>query len=130
VSSYPYINFAPLRNATAALGTSARAFDTAYAAALAEPARLTPARAATANVLLAGAERALLGEPGLPGRPWYRHMVYAPGLYTGYGAKTLPAVREAVEERRWNEVADSVNATAAALDAYRQALDAATAALR
>jgi N-acetylated-alpha-linked acidic dipeptidase len=57
-------------------------------------------------------------------------MVYAPGLYTGYGAKTLPAVREAVEERRWNEVADSVNATAAALDAYRQALDAATAALR
>jgi N-acetylated-alpha-linked acidic dipeptidase len=126
----PYINFAPLRNSTVALGTSARAFDAAYAAALADPARLTPARAAAANVLLTGAERALLGEPGLPGRPWYRHMVYAPGLYTGYGAKTLPAVREAVEERRWSEVADSVNATAAALDAYRHALDAATAALR
>ncbi len=126
----PYLNFAPLRNAATALGTSARAFDAAYAAALADPARLTPARAAAANGLLAGAERALLGEPGLPGRPWYRHMVYAPGLYTGYGAKTLPAVREAVEERHWSEVGDSVTMTAAALDAYRRALDAATAALR
>ncbi|MBS0396286.1 MAG: hypothetical protein JSR54_16825, partial [Proteobacteria bacterium] len=60
---------------------------------------------------------------------WYRHMVYAPGLYTGYGAKTLPAVREAVEERHFGEVADAVAATTAAIDAYRRALDAATAAL-
>jgi len=126
----PFLNFAPLANASAALTASARAFDAAYAAALAEPGRLPAARAASVNALLATAERALLGEPGLPGRPWYRHMVYAPGLYTGYGAKTLPAVREAVEERRWAEVGESVAATAAALDAYRRALDAATAALR
>jgi len=52
-------------------------------------------------------------------------MVYAPGLYTGYGAKTLPAVREAIEERRWSEVSDAVASTAAALNAYRAVLDAA-----
>jgi N-acetylated-alpha-linked acidic dipeptidase len=126
----PYLNFAPLRNSSTTLAASAKAFDAAYGAALADPARLTPARAASVNLLLVTAERALLGEPGLPGRPWYRHMVYAPGLYTGYGAKTLPAVREAVEERHWTVVAESVGATAAALDAYRRALDAATAALR
>ena len=126
----PFLNFAPLRNASTALAASARAFDAAYAAALAEPGRLTPARAASVNALLGTAERTLLGEPGLPGRPWYRHMVYAPGLYTGYGAKTLPAVREAVEERHFAEVAESVTTTAAALDAYRRALDAAIAALR
>jgi N-acetylated-alpha-linked acidic dipeptidase len=125
----PYLNFAPLRNSTAALAASAKAFDAAYAAALAEPGRLTAARAAAANAILGGAEQALLSEHGLPGRPWYRHMVTAPGLYTGYGAKTLPAVREAVEERHWAEVAESVAATAAAIDGYRRALDAATAAL-
>ena len=126
----PFLNFAPLRNASTALVASARAFDAAYAQALADPAHLTADRAASVNALLGSAERSLLGAPGLPGRPWYRHMVYAPGLYTGYGAKTLPAVREAVEERHYAEVAESVTATAAALDAYRRALDAATAALR
>jgi N-acetylated-alpha-linked acidic dipeptidase len=126
----PFLDFAPLKNAAAALASSARAFDAAYAAAVADPARLTPARAAAVNAILGGAEQALLGSPGLPGRPWYRHMVYAPGLYTGYGAKTLPAVREAVEERRYAEVAAAVTGTTAALDAYRRALEAATAALR
>ncbi len=129
-SDVPFLDLSPLRNAAAALSTSARAFDAAYAAAFADPGRLTPARAAAANAVLGTAEQALLGNPGLPGRPWYRHMVYAPGLHTGYGAKTLPAVREAVEERHWAEVAASVGATATAIDAYRRALDAATAALR
>ena len=126
----PYLNFAPLKNAAAALASSAKAFDAAAAAAIADPARLTPARAAAANALLGTAEQALLGSPGLPGRPWFRHMVYAPGRYTGYGAKTLPAVREAVEERRWADAAESVTMTAAAIDSYRRVLEAATAALR
>jgi N-acetylated-alpha-linked acidic dipeptidase len=56
-------------------------------------------------------------------------MIYAPGLYTGYGAKTLPGVREAVEERQWALVAENVATTAAAIDAYRAALDAAAAKL-
>ncbi|MBS0375539.1 MAG: M28 family peptidase [Proteobacteria bacterium] len=126
----PFLNLAPLHNAATTLAASARAFDAAFAATTAEPARLTPARAAAVNAALARAERALLGEPGLPGRPWYRHMIYAPGLYTGYGAKTLPAVREAIEERHFDEVPAAVTMTAAAIDGYRHALDAATAALR
>jgi N-acetylated-alpha-linked acidic dipeptidase len=125
----PYLDLAPLKNAAAALAVSARELDERYAAALAEPARLAPERAAAVNAELRRAEQALLSANGLPGRGWYRHMVYAPGLYTGYGAKTLPAVREAIEERRWSEVADAVSATAAALDAYRAVLDAAAAQL-
>ncbi len=126
----PFLNFAPLRNASAALSASAQTFDAAYAAALADPARLTPARVGAVNETLRRAEQSLLGADGLPGRPWYRHLIYAPGLYTGYGAKTLPGVREAIEERHWAEAADYTIRTAAALDAYRRALDAATVALR
>ena len=62
-----------------------------------------------------GVERALLG-PGLPGRPWYRHTVYAPGVLTGYGAKTLPGVREAIEGRRWKEAEEQARLAAEALD--------------
>lgn len=60
-------------------------------------------------------ERALLG-PGLPGRPWYRHTVYAPGYLLGYGAKTLPGVREAIEGRRWKEAEEQAKIAAAAID--------------
>ena len=126
----PFLNFAPLRNAVAALTLSAREFDAAYASSLAGPARLDAARAAAVNGALRAAEQSLLGPEGLPGRPWYRHLIYAPGLYTGYGAKTLPGVREAVEERRWAEADDYVVQTAAALDRYRRMLDTAAAALR
>jgi N-acetylated-alpha-linked acidic dipeptidase len=126
----PFLNFAPLQNAVAALATTARAFDTAAAAATAEPGRLDPERIAKVNAALRGAEQGLLGRDGLPGRPWYRHLIYAPGLYTGYGAKTLPGVREAIEERRWSEAAEYTNQTAQAIDAYRRSLETALAALR
>ena len=53
---------------------------------------------------------------GLPRRPCYRHLIYAPGLLTGYGAKTLPGVREAIEGRRWTEAVDYIGRTAAVLD--------------
>ena len=68
-------------------------------------------------------ERALLG-PGLPGRPWYRHTLYAPGLLTGYGAKTLPGVREAIEGRRWKEAEAQARIAAEALDRASAALKA------
>ncbi|HXQ64841.1 MAG TPA: transferrin receptor-like dimerization domain-containing protein [Steroidobacteraceae bacterium] len=124
-AAVPYLNLAPLKNAASALATSAAELDSRYATALAEPSRLTRERMVAVNGELRRAEQALLSPGGLPGRGWYRHMVYAPGLHTGYGAKTLPAVREAVEERRWAEAADYVLITAKALDAYRAALDAA-----
>jgi len=129
-AAVPYLNFAPLKNAAAALATSARALDALYASALADPSHLTRERVAAVDGELRRAEQALLSTGGLPGRSWYRHMVYAPGLHTGYGAKTLPGVREAVEERRWAEAADYVVVTARALDAYRAALDAAADKLR
>jgi N-acetylated-alpha-linked acidic dipeptidase len=66
-------------------------------------------------------ERALLG-PGLPGRPWYRHTLYAPGLLTGYGVKTIPGVREAIEARRWKEAEEQAKVAAAALDAATKAI--------
>lgn len=67
------------------------------------------------------AERALLG-PGLPRRPWYRHVVYAPGFYTGYGVKTLPGVREALEQRAWKEAEEQARVAAEALDRVTAAL--------
>jgi N-acetylated-alpha-linked acidic dipeptidase len=60
----------------------------------------------------------------LPGRPWYRHLIYAPGRFTGYEAKTLPGVREAIEERRWSDANRNVVLVADALNAYSDQLDA------
>jgi len=96
----PVIGFAPLENAQAKLADAAKAFDRAFDAALAAGAR--PEILAAANEKLKRAERTLLSDAGLPGRPWFRHQVYAPGFYTGYGVKTLPAVREAVEQKKWD----------------------------
>jgi N-acetylated-alpha-linked acidic dipeptidase len=107
----PHFDFAPLQNGsdalTAAAGAYARAFDAAFAEGAAP---LDAERLRAVNALLRGFERTLTSDAGLPGRPWYRHLVYAPGAYTGYGVKTLPAVREALEQKRW----DDVNPAAAA----------------
>lgn len=125
----PYVNFAPLKNAIARLTTSARACDETYAKALAEPTRLTATQRTKVNALLRASEQQLLSARGLPGRPWYQHLIYAPGRQTGYGAKTLPGVREAIEERDFAEAAEYVGVTAAALEAYRAQIDRITAAL-
>ena len=71
-------------------------------------------------------ERSLLGS-GLPRRPWYRHAIYAPGFYTGYGVKTLPAIREALEERNWSEATQQIPLVAATLDHLADAIEKATA---
>jgi N-acetylated-alpha-linked acidic dipeptidase len=109
----PHFDFSPLKNASDALTAAAKSYARAYDAAFAPgAARLTPEKLAAANRAIAGYERSLTADPGLPGRPWYRHFIYAPGAYTGYGVKTLPAVREALEERRWNDVNPNAEATA------------------
>ena len=120
----PAIDFAPLDAAVARLKTSAAAYD---AAAMND---ISPAAAARADTALQGVEIALTDERGLPGRPWYRHLIYAPGLLTGYGSKTLPGVREAIESRRWVEASEFIGRTAAALDAASARIDQASAALR
>ena len=120
----PNVDFAPLDAAVARLTASAAAYDAASRG------DISPAAAARADTALQGVEMTLTDSRGLPGRPWYRHLIYAPGLLTGYGSKTLPGVREAIESRRWAEASQFIGRTAAVLDAASARIDQATAALR
>jgi N-acetylated-alpha-linked acidic dipeptidase len=61
------------------------------------------------------AERALTSSDGLIGRPWYKHLIYAPGFYTGYGVKTMPGIRESIEQHQWKDVDREIERVAAAL---------------
>lgn len=121
----PHFNFAPLRNAVERLRGAARAWDEAAARGTGA----APAARAKADALLIRLERALTRDEGLPGRPWFRHHVYAPGFYTGYGVKTLPGVREAIEERRDAEVEREVVRVAEAIAACAARLEEAARAL-
>ncbi|HYC61253.1 MAG TPA: transferrin receptor-like dimerization domain-containing protein [Thermoanaerobaculia bacterium] len=104
----PHLELAPLQNAAARLQKSARAYD---------------AETARNDRTVMRLERALSREEGLPGRPWYRHHVYAPGFYTGYGVKTLPGVREAIEQRKWSEANAQIAILAGVLNAYAELLE-------
>jgi N-acetylated-alpha-linked acidic dipeptidase len=108
------VGFAPLENAASRLADSAARFDRAFDRALASGA--AGAALAQANSRLLQAERMLLSDAGLPGRPWFKHQVYAPGFYTGYGVKTLPAVREAVEQKKWPLADEQIAAVARVVD--------------
>ncbi|HVY90452.1 MAG TPA: M28 family peptidase, partial [Hyphomonadaceae bacterium] len=121
LKAVPYFNFAPMQNALVRLKTSAKAYDAALAAKGAGLSADTKAKL----VALAGkTEQALLVAPGLPGgRGWYMNMVYAPGRLTGYGAKTLPGVREAIEDERWEDVDTYAVMIGKALNAYSDKLD-------
>jgi N-acetylated-alpha-linked acidic dipeptidase len=123
----PFVNFAPLQNALAKVEQSARAFDKARAALGERPAS-PEARRAVDEVLM-HAEQALTRAQGLPGRPWFTHHVYAPGYYTGYGVKTLPAVREALELRDWQAAEEQAVVTARVLEGFAAQIDKATALL-
>ena len=105
----PYLNFAPLDQASDDLTAAAQEFDHAYAAAGGNaPASL--------NSDLIRSERALLNKEGLPNRPWFEHLIYAPGFYTGYGVKTIPGVREAIEQKRWKEADTQIVRVSEALE--------------
>jgi N-acetylated-alpha-linked acidic dipeptidase len=98
----PYLAFAPLQNGAEALALSADRYEKALArASLNGGAAL--ARARSVNRTLIESERRLTDPQGLPGRPWFQHQIYAPGFYTGYGVKTLPGIREAIEQKKWQE---------------------------
>jgi N-acetylated-alpha-linked acidic dipeptidase len=125
----PHFNFAPLENARDRLEKSAKAYQAALEKAGPGADALSPEARRQLDTVLLKAERALTGG-GLPRRPWYVHQIYAPGFYTGYGVKTLPGVREAIEERKWSEVDEQVTATAKAIDAFAGGVDQATAILK
>jgi len=126
----PYLNFTALDDAMAHMKRAARAYDAALAEAFARATPLTLAQRGQLDARLQGLEQALTSDDGLPGRSWYRHLIYAPGLFTGYGAKTLPAVREAIEQSHWDEALQYIGVTARAIDSYSDQLEAATALLR
>lgn len=103
----PFLNFAPLDNAAVALTRSAERYKKALDKAGANGGvALAHASLHGVNGTLIESERRLTTPEGLPGRPWYKHQIYAPGFYTGYGVKTLPVVREAIEQKNW-EAADA-----------------------
>jgi N-acetylated-alpha-linked acidic dipeptidase len=123
----PYLNFAPLENAVARLRTSARLFNQ-QEQRVAGPLPLSTRK--QLDQILMQCDRALLRPEGLPRRPWYKHEIYAPGYYTGYSVKTMPGVREAIEERRWDDANAQIPIVAATLDAMANEIDRATALIR
>jgi N-acetylated-alpha-linked acidic dipeptidase len=108
----PSINFAPLENAAAQLTQAAERYRRSLEGSRS---RLTPDIIRTINKALIQSERQLTDAAGLPRRPWYRHLLYAPGYYTGYAVKTMPGVREAIEEKNYAEAEREVVRVAEAL---------------
>jgi N-acetylated-alpha-linked acidic dipeptidase len=104
----PYLSFAPLENAVESLTQSAERYDRVAKKTLQMKAPLPAGTLKGVNAKLIQAERTLISPDGLPGRPWFKHLIYAPGFYTGYGVKTLPGVREAIEQKKWNEAESEV----------------------
>jgi N-acetylated-alpha-linked acidic dipeptidase len=96
----PFLNLAPLRNGLDVLERSSEQYEKTLGRAM-EGDRLAQASLPAINAQLIAVERSLTLPDGLPNRPWYRNQIYAPGLYTGYGVKTLPGVRESIEEKQW-----------------------------
>jgi N-acetylated-alpha-linked acidic dipeptidase len=122
----PHIEFATLEDAVERLQRSAEAYDEALAKSGAD---LSGARLQHLQALMLTIDQTLAPDVGLPGRPWYKNLVYAPGRLTGYEAKTLPGVREAIEDRRWGDANRYTKLTAGALNQYSDRLDKASATL-
>jgi N-acetylated-alpha-linked acidic dipeptidase len=121
----PYLNFAELDNAVEKLKEAGASFDREYTRLSATgDASFGPQRERL-NAALTSLEQTLTDPQGLPGREWYQHMLYAPGLYTGYGVKTLPGIREAIEERHWEEANRYIGVVSRAINAYSARLDGA-----
>ncbi len=105
----PHLNFAPMENAAEALTRSAAEYRKALEQANANGgAALASASLAEVNKMLIETERKLTNAEGLSNRPWFKHQLYAPGFYTGYGVKTVPAVREAIELKKWHQADEAI----------------------
>jgi len=127
----PYLNFAPLENGLAALVRTAEQYDKALAQA-SENGGSALARAALreANAKLIAVERSLTLNEGLPNRPWFKHQIYAPGFYTGYGVKTIPAVRESIEQKQWKQAEEEIAKVGKVLENAGETIQGAASALR
>ncbi|HLI30511.1 MAG TPA: transferrin receptor-like dimerization domain-containing protein, partial [Terriglobia bacterium] len=113
----PDLNFIPLQNGVEALQHAAEAYKLAFSRAEAQGgASLSDVTLSKINQTLIQTERMLTSPTGLPGRPWYRHELYAPGLYTGYAAESLPAVRDAIDQKNWTLASREIRVVGAILE--------------
>jgi N-acetylated-alpha-linked acidic dipeptidase len=109
-SAVPYLDFSPLQNALEQLKKSADSLKIIFQNKI-----KTNNVSESFNESLYRGEQQLLNETGLPRRPWYKHTIYAPGFYTGYGVKTMPGIREAIEQRKWKEAQYQIDVDAKAI---------------
>jgi N-acetylated-alpha-linked acidic dipeptidase len=124
----PYMNFTPLKNAVATLKVSADRYAKALAAFQAVGSQPTSTQAlATVNTDILHVSRLFLNEKGLPERPWFKNQVYAPGAYTGYGAKPIAAVREYMDEKKWSDAEAQIPMVASVLVKVAGGIDKAAA---
>src|SRR6266571_412209 len=113
----PHLNFAPMETAVEALTRSAGDYHKALEQASANgSAALASTSLVQVNKMLIESERKFTTAEGLPNRPWFKHQLYAPGFYTGYAAKTVPAVREAIEQKQWKRADDAIVVVAHVLE--------------
>jgi N-acetylated-alpha-linked acidic dipeptidase len=119
----PHLNFALLDNALDALTNSAQRYQAAVNKQWS--AGVSAAAVHDLNRKLVDSERRLTSNEGLLRRPWYRHMIYAPGIYSGYDVKTIPGVREAIEQKRWGEADAEIVRVSKVLDSETQLINSA-----
>ncbi|MGZ3951314.1 MAG: transferrin receptor-like dimerization domain-containing protein, partial [Flavisolibacter sp.] len=110
----PYLNFSELENSLVQLKALSEDYQKVYNGGT----QLPLEKQNQLNQVLFNAERSLISEKGLPRRPWYKHEIYAPGFYTGYGVKTLPAIREAIEQKNWKEAQEGIDVVSKAIHTY------------
>jgi N-acetylated-alpha-linked acidic dipeptidase len=119
-----HLNFAPLDNALDALTNSAQRYQIAVNKQ--GPSAVSAATLRALNQKLVESERRLTSNEGLLRRPWYRHMIYAPGVYSGYDVKTIPGVREAIEQKHWGEADAEIVRVSKVLNGETQLINAAS----
>jgi N-acetylated-alpha-linked acidic dipeptidase len=112
----PFLNFSDLENSMMQLKNRSEELQKQYGNATQLPAD----KQKELNEILFKIERSLINENGLPRRSWYKHQIYAPGYYTGYGVKTLPGIREAIEQRNWKEAQENILIVSKTIDVYTQ----------
>ncbi|MFN0139462.1 MAG: transferrin receptor-like dimerization domain-containing protein [Pyrinomonadaceae bacterium] len=117
-AAVPHLDFSPLQNALAKLKDSAAAYKQTSAGK--QPSAATQKQL---DEILYKTERALTRNEGLPRRDWFRHQIYAPGFYTGYGVKTLPGVREAIEQRDWKEASEQIVIVSRTIEKFAAEID-------
>src|SRR5262249_49862193 len=108
------LDLSPLTAAIATLATAADAYDKTQSRSV--QSKVSTETLAEVNRVIYSTEREFRYEAGLPRREWFKHLAYAPGFYTGYGVKTLPGIREAIEQKQWDEARSFIPIVAGAID--------------